>query len=176
MGLDPDPLGATATTDRYRQLLTATTAAALILLLVSGRSGGRAQVQANQDAPSASGQVGAVFVRDAWIPTPIGPDYPAGSGVVVSLQMRNFSPTWDRLSSSSTPVSPQVGLSQFNITQDFISMPTYPEQIDGVVQLFGITRPLAPGEQVLVTLHFVHAGPLTLQVPVRPRLSEPTST
>jgi copper(I)-binding protein len=173
MRFDPGWYPARVASRRFRGL-AAPAGTALILLAMSGCSSGQSNAQDVPSAPFTSGRIGGVVIREAWIPAPIGRVYPTGSGVVVDVQLRNLSPTWDMLASGSTPVSPRVTVSQFNITQDFISLPTYPELIDGVVQLHGITRPLAPGEVVPVTLDFKEAGPLTLQIPVRAQLRGPT--
>lgn len=150
---------------------------AVLLLILCGCASSQKQDTAEQvraeAGQSASGDVGSVIVREAWIPPPPGRDYPSGSGVIVGLTLVNNGSSWDSLTSVTTPDAPRVALSQFNIAQDFISLTTNPNRIDAAAQLVGITDTMSPGERVPMTFHFSSAGSLTLQVPVRTRPAPP---
>lgn len=145
----------------------------VLVLLVAGCSGGEgsvAQTDINaiqSDLPTASGEVGAILVREAWIPAPAGPIYRTGNAVPVDLLLVNLGNGWDDLVRATTPVSSQVRLTRYNIPQDFISIPNGRQQVSGVAQLISINSPLIPGQRVPLTMQFRSGNSLTLQIPVQ---------
>jgi copper(I)-binding protein len=119
------------------------------------------------DMSAATGSAGSVKVEDVFIPPPPAGIYRAGTGVLVNVTLSSDGSEWDSVVSGSTPVAQQVALSQYNIDQDFLSVPNDDQRVSGVVQLHDISRPIAPGQAVPLTLQFSSGESATLQVPVR---------
>jgi copper(I)-binding protein len=105
-----------------------------------------------------------VFVLGA----PSGSTVPAGQSASLFLSLYNNSQSSDKLVSASTPSSSGVTLDG-----GAVPLPAYtPVNLTGPtpsVVLTSLSKPLAAGGYVKVTLDFQHAGSVTLQVPVEPQ-------
>jgi hypothetical protein len=72
---------------------------ALVLLTISGCGGGQSKgpdSAANAQkigAMTVSGSAGSLVVQSAWIPSPPGPVYPAGTNLTLELLLENFGST-----------------------------------------------------------------------------------
>ena len=119
------------------------------------------------DMSNASATAGSVRVEDVYIPPPPAGAYRAGGGVSVNVTLSSKGSEWDSVVAASSPVAQRVGLTQYNIDQDVLSVPNDDLPIEGVVQLHNISRPLRSGQDVPLTLRFSSGESLSLQVPVR---------
>lgn len=138
-------------------------------------------VSAGSVVAGAHGRVGSLQVSRAYIPAPASPDVTAAYFRVV-----NSSKTPDALTAVTTPVSHDAMLHHYVIasggSEQMVPLAALPIPAHATAALApGQTHPIivspSPeptlGATVALTLHFRHAGELTLQVPVVPATGLP---
>jgi periplasmic copper chaperone A len=135
-------------------------------------------LSASAFADSAPGavQVGNLVVESGWVrATPNG----AKAGAAY-LTVENKGNVEDRLISGSSDVAPTVQVHEMKVDNGVMSM----REVEGGLalpahsrtdlkpgsyhlMLIGLTKPIAPGQDVALTLHFAKAGDVTLHLPAK---------
>lgn len=143
-----------------------------LALLISGIAGCEAgnnapTLEFHPAAPGAYGTADGISISNAFVlGAPAGDTVPAGSSASLFLSLYNSGTGDDTLVSVSAPGY----ASSVQVTGSTVSLPasaqvnmTGPEPS---LVLSGLTRPISGGQAIPLTLHFEHAGSVTLQVPV----------
>jgi copper(I)-binding protein len=114
--------------------------------------------------------INGIEIRDAFVlGAPSGSVVPAGQSAGVFLALYNNNPTADTLSSATaggvarSVTLPAAGIRVGSSQAAYLTGPK-PE-----IVLTGLTQALQGGSSVRVTLSFVNAGSITLNLPVLPR-------
>jgi len=142
--------------------------AAFSLLLLSA--------SAFADSAPGMGHAGNLVIEGGWVrATPNG----AKAGAAY-LTVENKGETEDRLMSGSSNVAPTVQVHEMKVDNGVMSM----REVEGGlalpphaktelkpggyhIMLIGLTKPIAPGQDVALTLHFAKAGDVTLHLPAK---------
>ncbi len=153
---------------------------AAVVLLVPALTGCEAGLNAptlefHQAATGAYGSVGDISISNAFVLGPeSGGTLPAGGSASFFVGLYNGGQRDDTLLSVSAPTAAKTA----TIEGGTVSLPvdasanlTGPEP---KVVLSGLTRSLAGGQAIRVTLDFQHAGAVSLDVPVMPHSYEYT--
>lgn len=160
---------------RPRARLAATAALSVVAVgaLVSACGGSSAKADPSPTFATGSGELGTMHVTDAYIPQP------ANTSVAAAYFTVTDSGAADVLTGATSDVSTDVGLHETvdsGSTGTMVSEPSIAIRAHGSTRLepggfhIMIMNPgtLKVGQQVGMTLHFAHAAPLTLQIPVVP--------
>jgi periplasmic copper chaperone A len=119
----------------------------------------------------ASAQEG-IRVLAAWSRATPGPTAAA------YLELRNEGPAADRLVGAASPIAERIEIHEHRITNGVMSMGAVPSVVlpagDTVslapggrhLMLFGLSRPLRPGERFALTLRFQAEGEITVEAKV----------
>ncbi len=147
-------------------------ALALLIPAVAGCEAGL-NAPTLQFHPASSGAhavVSKITINDVFVlGAPVGSTLPAGSSAGVFLSLFNGGTSGDALVSMAAPGY----ASSVSLTGGTVSLPANsPVNLMGpqpMVLLSGLTKPLAGGMDIPVTLNFEHAGSVRLMVPVQPQ-------
>jgi copper(I)-binding protein len=107
-----------------------------------------------------------VTVSGAFLDSPAGSGYTAGTDAVANFTLAASGSRWDTLTSVSSPDARRVRLLLFDRVQEQISVPTSRTGEEASCQLVDLDHTLTPGGRVPLTFTFTDAGSLTLDVPV----------
>jgi copper(I)-binding protein len=150
-------------------------ALALLLPAIAGCEAGlnAPTLQFHQPQGSAYTVVNGIRINDAFVlGTPSGSPVPSGASASMFLSLFNEGASNDTLESISAPGT----AADVKVTGGTVSLP-----VNSLVTLTGpkpsvvlgdLTKPLNSGTFIPVTLNFLHAGPVMLQVPVQPQSYE----
>ncbi len=147
--------------------LSGPVAGLLAVLLAAGcGAGNRAQTYQQQtEADTTNDAVGAIAVRNLAIPAPPqGFVYKAGSDAPLQVILVNDGGEADRLVSASTPAARSVQVVGPTPTLEVPRLATSDPAYQ--LQLRGLTRDLAVGSWIELTLNFERNGSKTLLAPV----------
>jgi copper(I)-binding protein len=147
-------------------------ALALLLPAIAGCEAGlnAPTLQFHQPSGPAYASVNGISIDNAFVlGAPSGSSVPSGSSASMFLSLFNAGTSSDQLVSVSAPGT----AASVKVTGGTVSLP-----VNSLVSLSGpqpsvvlsdLTKPLTGGEFIPVTLHFQHAGSVTLKVPVQPQ-------
>ena len=128
------------------------------------------------------GDAPRIVVEGEWArATPLlGNDGGGSTNSAIYLSIRNLGGGADRLLGGESPAAAAVQLHESRVVEDVMSM----RRIDGLdippggsvelepggmhIMLLGLTAALVGGEDIDLTLHFLHSGDLRVSVPVKP--------
>jgi hypothetical protein len=127
----------------------------------------------------ASGDVGDIAVRDAWIPAPRArtAGYPPGSSLPVTATVVNGGQGPDELLAVSSPDAGQVLMAgktlippHMNVVSSGDTVPPVSPLVSGTLRIVLVTSRFVPSaSDVPVTFRFRDAGQVTLPVPLAQR-------
>lgn len=147
-------------------------------LMTSGCGAGQVtQTSSQRSAVSgASGDVGDIALRDAWIPAPDGrtSGYPPGSSLPLTATVVNGGPGADELLAVSSPDASQVLIAgktlippHTNVVSGGDTTPPVSPLVNGTLSIVLTTSSfVATASDVPVTFRFRDAGQVTLPVPL----------
>jgi copper(I)-binding protein len=155
------------------RLAVAAVAAGLIPAVAACDAGNDAPtLQFHEQSAGVDSAIQGIQIRDAFV---LGPGYGAsiatGQSAGVFLALYNNGTSADRLlrATSSAAKSVVIPSGGIGLGAAQIALLTGPH---AKIVLTGLTKPLAGGTTVSVTLYFMNAGSITLSLPVIPRAGE----
>ena len=153
------------------RLLMGAGALALLMPAIAGCEAGNGAPTLQFHAASAGAQtvVNGIKITNVFVlGAPSGASVPAGESASLFLSLYNNTGTSDTLESASA-----TGAASVTLDGGKVAVPSYTAvNLAGPqpsVVLKSLSKPLAAGGYVPVTLDFAHAGSVTIQVPVEPQ-------